>query len=941
MQLIGLQSWIMEVPQAIRPLSPESQAQIRSSVVITSLNDVIIGLLENALDAGATSVNIRLDYVKGYCSIIDNGAGISAAEFAAEGRLGSLHCTSKLDPSHRTYGRYGRFLFPLAALSLLNITSRQTTHESSLTLHRTKVIARSSNDVAENPTILHRHGCQVVVGNLFGDIPVRYRHIATRLENVSVVDAEFTALKGGIVALLLAGGHQIEIKAVETRTKQAYRHKVIDLDEQRTRHLTGQNRCSFELDNICSILRQAGYVDHSETASWKLASVRTSSIRIRAAISLVPAPSKEVQFVSLGHRSLSPSTSASMFLDEINTIFENSCFGASEDNVDLSEAEQERRGKDRRFASDRHTGRQLNGQKKGVDRWPMFYIRIDLQDAQTNTLLEDSKHQASSTEKWIEKILALLRSMFHEFLSVHHFRPRARRKRKLERVSLNRYPTAGAAVDLPGKADSPVRFLPSRAASEPGLVPKHFDVWSRVKTGARAAVPKTAQIADTVNPDFQHAYSGRPQTPAERVQLAQNALGQAELQALDEKGLEALLEDFSGEQSDAGSQISGTIEHFNEKSAVDPSTADFADEPTYLWTNPATGMEYKINARNGLIIPQAELANIRQCVSANIEDPERPMSAPAETTIAQRIRPKPAKKTPAELIAFLQQSDLIRSFRPFEQPIPSIVPHDLDETGDAPTEHSCNHRPRKTSEYFSVSSNMMSHNLTKDDLECAEVLAQVDHKFILVQTQPTDDSDPVLVLIDQHAADERVKVEELYTQLCSGEATNLSKPVIFEVSQRESELFARHQRHLADWHLMYDLKEVSRHVIIRALPSLVAERCRLDPKLLIDMLRREIHAPLSTSFSSSTDWIHRIPHCPAGLVEMINSRACRSAIMFNDVLDKSQCGELVKKLVRCVLPFQCAHGRPSCVVLPRWGDTETEQRHKESTFAERFTTWKR
>ena len=83
------------ISNAIRPLPPESQAQIRSAVVITSLNDVILGLLENVLDAGATSAEVRLDYLKGYCSVTDNGIGIPAEEFTTKGRLGSLHCTSK------------------------------------------------------------------------------------------------------------------------------------------------------------------------------------------------------------------------------------------------------------------------------------------------------------------------------------------------------------------------------------------------------------------------------------------------------------------------------------------------------------------------------------------------------------------------------------------------------------------------------------------------------------------------------------------------------------------------------------------------------------------------------------------------------------------------------------------------------------------------------
>lgn len=35
--------------------------------------------------------------------------------------------------------------------------------------------------------------------------------------------------------------------------------------------------------------------------------------------------------------------------------------------------------------------------------------------------------------------------------------------------------------------------------------------------------------------------------------------------------------------------------------------------------------------------------------------------------------------------------------------------------------------------------------------------------------------------------------------------------------------------------------------------------------------------------------------------------------MFNDLLDKDQCVDLVQRLARCAFPFQCAHGRPSMV----------------------------
>lgn len=38
--------------------------------------------------------------------------------------------------------------------------------------------------------------------------------------------------------------------------------------------------------------------------------------------------------------------------------------------------------------------------------------------------------------------------------------------------------------------------------------------------------------------------------------------------------------------------------------------------------------------------------------------------------------------------------------------------------------------------------------------------------------------------------------------------------------------------------------------------------------------------------------------------------------MFNDELSRRQCERLMHKLATCVLPFQCAHGRPNVYVLP-------------------------
>lgn len=37
--------------------------------------------------------------------------------------------------------------------------------------------------------------------------------------------------------------------------------------------------------------------------------------------------------------------------------------------------------------------------------------------------------------------------------------------------------------------------------------------------------------------------------------------------------------------------------------------------------------------------------------------------------------------------------------------------------------------------------------------------------------------------------------------------------------------------------------------------------------------------------------------------------------MFNDVLSREECWDLIQRLSRCSFPFQCAHGRPSMAPL--------------------------
>ena len=81
--------------KSINPLPPEVAKQINSSTAIPSLNNVVVGLVENSLDAKASVLDIEVDYGRGSCTVEDDGFGIPPSEFAQDGGLAKSHCEGK------------------------------------------------------------------------------------------------------------------------------------------------------------------------------------------------------------------------------------------------------------------------------------------------------------------------------------------------------------------------------------------------------------------------------------------------------------------------------------------------------------------------------------------------------------------------------------------------------------------------------------------------------------------------------------------------------------------------------------------------------------------------------------------------------------------------------------------------------------------------------
>jgi DNA mismatch repair protein MutL len=155
-------------------LPDEVASQIAAGEVVERASSVVKELLENAIDAGATRISIRvLDAGKRLIEVSDNGCGIDPAELQL---AVTRHATSKLTKSEelfhiRTLGFRGEALASTAAVSRMTLTSRSNAHAtgSKILVEGGKVISVEAAGVPD--------GTVVTVEHLFFNTPARLKFL--------------------------------------------------------------------------------------------------------------------------------------------------------------------------------------------------------------------------------------------------------------------------------------------------------------------------------------------------------------------------------------------------------------------------------------------------------------------------------------------------------------------------------------------------------------------------------------------------------------------------------------------------------------------------------------------------------------------------------------------------------------------------------------------
>jgi DNA mismatch repair protein MutL len=180
-------------------------------------------------------------------------------------------------------------------------------------------------------------------------------------------------------------------------------------------------------------------------------------------------------------------------------------------------------------------------------------------------------------------------------------------------------------------------------------------------------------------------------------------------------------------------------------------------------------------------------------------------------------------------------------------------------------------------------------------LQSSKSISQISNSYIVAE------SDDGLILIDQHAAHERVRYEELMNQFENEQKSiqPLLVPLQMEFTNPEA-LFIVENIEIFQ-NLGFEISPFGgKTFIINTVPSFLSgEDIDEVVKGVLDDIMNE-KSP--TKFQGKSEAI-------------IHYMACRSAIKFGQKLTISEMQSLLMKLEKLKRPYTCPHGRPTMIKL--------------------------
>jgi DNA mismatch repair ATPase MutL len=185
--------------------------------------------------------------------------------------------------------------------------------------------------------------------------------------------------------------------------------------------------------------------------------------------------------------------------------------------------------------------------------------------------------------------------------------------------------------------------------------------------------------------------------------------------------------------------------------------------------------------------------------------------------------------------------------------------------------------------------------ITKIQLQSAVFCGQVDSRFLCCKTNLANHSE-LLFMIDQHAAHERILLECYLNQTLGLKFESFVK--------------------------LHSVDQMTRSLILKLTQLGISinitqhEEVEIKAKTAFKMTSNQLEKLI---FQCIEWWKNEKPidpnSMPSPLYELFKLKSCRNAVKFGDKLTFKKSKDIVTKLSRCFFPFQCSHGRPTCIPI--------------------------
>lgn len=304
---------------------------------------------------------------------------------------------------------------------------------------------------------------------------------------------------------------------------------------------------------------------------------------------------------------------------------------------------------------------------------------------------------------------------------------------------------------------------------------------------------------------------------------------------------------------------------------------------------------------------------VRQFVSGAIRSVLFKLNEPAESVFISQPQAQPVKPTApsAPLIGAPEPSQLplqTDNSLPVEIAVQPLISHSLNPPSTKQTESrqieevKCPQTELNKPPQTSVQSqNEFNQNFQPGSGATPLLKVPLRYLGVIGRLYIVMESDRGLVLIDQHAAHERILFEQMMARFDRSDAHSqrLLLPETVDVGAKESEILRKHLAVLNK--LGVGLSEFGeRTFLLDSLPTFLKIT---NPKRFVLNLIDELKIRSEELSPSKLN------------EELIARTVCRHAVKANDPLSETELIELVEKLKQCQMPYTCPHGRPTIIEI--------------------------